>query len=171
MRNFIFTLIIIISFLLFSYFVINHYTNPLEKRELRSKGYYYVAFVIDGDTIIAEKNGRQKLVRLIGINAPEVRSGHRRKDECFGQEAKRFLRNKIEKKHIRMEKDILIPEKDRYNRLLRYIFFEEIFINKELISKGYAFSTTYKEHKFLDGFLRLEKEAKMNNMGLWKTCY
>ena len=89
--------------------------------------------IIDGDTF--ELSTGEK-VRLICKDTPEV-------NEKGYEEAKEFLSNLILNKEIRLEKDI--SETDKYNRLLRYAFISnpedstsEIFINKELVSQGYA---------------------------------
>ena len=71
-----------------------------------------VTEVIDGDTI---KVG-YKSVRLIGINAPETN------EPCY-EEAKEMLKELVEHKKVRMEKDV--EDRDDYGRLLRYVYVDE----------------------------------------------
>jgi len=89
-----------------------------------------VARVIDGDTFELEGG---ETVRLICIDAPE-------KNDKGGEEATQYLQSLILNKIVRLEKDV--SEKDAYGRLLRYVYVqengEEIFVNKELVEKGYA---------------------------------
>jgi len=89
---------------------------------------YLVQRVIDGDTILLE-NGQ--IVRYIGINAPELPNG------CFSQQASEKNKELVEGKKVLLEKDV--SEKDKYGRILRYVYFDSIFINKYLIANGYAY--------------------------------
>jgi len=85
-----------------------------------------VTRIIDGDTI--EINGNES-VRLLGINTPE-------RGEKYYQEAKEFLEMVVLNKTINLKfgKD----KYDRYGRLLAYVFFNEVNVNKELVDEGYA---------------------------------
>ncbi|MBD3253049.1 hypothetical protein GF386_04920 [Candidatus Pacearchaeota archaeon] len=89
-----------------------------------------VVEVIDGDTFVL---GNMDRIRLICIDAPE-------KNQKGFQESKIFLETLILNKQVRLEKDI--SEKDRYGRLLRYVYVNtsngEIFINKYMFEQGYA---------------------------------
>ena len=133
-----------------------------------------VTRVIDGDTI--EIEGGQK-VRYIGINAPEFfhdTNGRKTAQECFANEA--YLENKrlVEKKTIRLEKDL--SETDKYGRLLRYVYIPatnsgELFLNDYLVRQGYAKTMTVKpDTKFYPQLKQAEKEARENNQGLWFSC-
>src|SRR4030042_4044160 len=82
--------------------------------------------VIDGDTIIIEGGYH---VRYIGIDAPE-------KNQPYFLEATRINKELVEGKKVRLEKDT--SEKDRYGRLLRYIFVDDLFVNTELRRLGDA---------------------------------
>lgn len=85
-----------------------------------------VAKVIDGDTIQLTDGTR---VRMIGIDADE------RGGECY-QEAKDRLRQLVESKNVVLEKDKI--DKDKYGRLLRYVFVDNIFVNYILVREGLA---------------------------------
>lgn len=118
---------------------------------------YGVSRIIDGDTIVLDNNER---VRLIGINAPEL------KERC-GIESKKKLEELIDDKII-MEKDI--SERDRYNRLLRYVYVNDKHMNLEMIKTGYATSWPYPpDIKYKKEFNKAQKDAEKNNAGcLWK---
>lgn len=163
-------LVFFISFFVFIPYCIVNYSNFLGDNNSQVEGNYFVTSVVDGDTIIIKKDGKNKFVRLIGIDAPEVRSEYRKRDECFGSEAKKFLKEKVEGKYVRMESDVLVPERDRYGRLLRYIYFNETLINEVLIRKGYAYFVQYKEHQFSKNFLIIEQQAQEKDRGLWRVC-
>lgn len=124
-----------------------------------------VVRVIDGDTIELE-NGQK--VRYIGIDTPET--VHPEKSiQCFGIEASAKNRESVEGKHIRLEKDI--SETDKYGRLLRYVYLENIFINDYLVKEGFAYASSYPpDIKYQDLFSNSQKEAQHYNRGLWSSC-
>lgn len=124
-----------------------------------------VVKVIDGDTV--EIAGGQKL-RYIGINAPES-VDPRRPIQCFGKEASEKNRLLIEGKTVRLEKDV--SETDRFGRLLRYVYIEDVMINELLVKEGYAIASAYPpDVKYQDRLKLAENEARSNNHGLWKDC-
>jgi len=118
---------------------------------------YKVKRVIDGDTIELE-NGEK--VRLIGIDTPEA-------GQHYGKEASNFTRKMVEGKQVRIIFDV--QKKDRYNRLLAYVFLEDsIFLNAELLKQGYAKIATYPPNvKYVEEFRQLDQEARENVRGLW----
>lgn len=95
-----------------------------------------VTRVIDGDTFETESGEK---VRLIGINAPEI-------SDFYGLEAKRYLKNLVENKVVDLQTDNISNDKDRYQRLLRYVIIDGIDVNKKMVSDGYAFA--YLKYKF-----------------------
>lgn len=134
---------------------------------ITSEKTYKVTKVIDGDTI--EIEGGQK-VRYIGVDTAEMDD----KDPvklCYAQKA--FEKNKelVEGKEIHLEKDV--SEKDKYGRLLRYVYMEETFVNDYLTRSGFASAVTYPpDIKYQKQFQEAQREAKDNNLGLWNfsTC-
>jgi micrococcal nuclease len=116
-----------------------------------------VVRVIDGDTIELS-NGN--IVRLIGINAPE-------KGSYYFEEAKTALKNLVENKTVKLEKDV--NNNDKYGRLLRYIFLGDKLINLELVKNGYAHVFIVKpDTKYKKELINAENEAKLKQLGLWK---
>lgn len=124
-----------------------------------------VTRVIDGDTI--EVEGGQK-IRYIGIDTPET--VHPNKSlECFGIEASNKNKELVEGKEVELEKDV--SETDKYGRLLRYVYIDNIFINDFLVRQGYAHASSYPpDVKYQDLFKSAEQEAKDNSRGLWPSC-
>ena len=124
-----------------------------------------VSYVIDGDTIIV--NGNKK-VRYIGINTSELKT-QTTPDECFAREALDENKKLLENKQIILEKDV--SETDKYGRLLRYVWADNIFVNDFLVRNGFAKIDTYPpDTKYYYQFKQAEKEAEENNRGLWKSC-
>jgi len=119
--------------------------------------------VIDGDTIVIEGG---EIVRYIGINSPETGQD---KDDCFAQEAFNANKELIEGKEVKLEKDV--SERDKYGRLLRYVWVDDIFVNEYLVRYGYALSVKYPpDIKYAEQFDSLEKQAQEENIGLWSLC-
>jgi len=117
-----------------------------------------VTRVIDGDTI--EVGGRIK-VRYIGIDAPE-------RGEAYYFEASEINRNLVGGERVRLEKDV--EDKDKYGRLLRYVWLDDTMVNAELVRLGYAYSFDYPPNvKYQQYFLGLEKVARGQRRGLWRA--
>lgn len=124
-----------------------------------------VVRVIDGDTI--EIEGGEK-VRYIGIDAPETVEPQK-KVECFGQEATTKNKELVEGKTVRLEKDT--TDRDKYNRLLRYVYVDENLINAELVKLGFARAWAYPpDMQYQDQISEAEREAKKIQSGLWSAC-
>jgi micrococcal nuclease len=121
--------------------------------------------VIDGDTIEVELAGKAETVRLIGVDTPETR--HPRKPvQAFGKEATAFTRQMVEGKEVRLEFDV--QPRDKYGRLLGYVYVGDTMLNAELVRQGYAQVATYPPNvKYQERFLALQREAREAGRGLW----
>ena len=129
------------------------------------KDTFLVKRVIDGDTIELNNGGR---VRYIGIDTPET-VDRRKLVECFGKEASRANKELVEGKLVRLEKDV--SNKDKYGRLLRYVYQDDKFINLELVKNGFAYAYTYPpDVKNSKLFLEAQENARENHLGLWGVC-
>ncbi len=125
----------------------------------------YCERVVDGDTIEVSVNGVVYKVRYIGIDTPET-VDPRRPVGYFGKEASAKNTELVLGKVVRMEKDI--SDMDKYGRYLRYVYVDDLMINKELVRLGYAKVSTYPpDVKYVTVFLNAEREARDNKRGLW----
>jgi len=114
-----------------------------------------VSRIVDGDTCILE-NGQR--VRYLGINAPE--SG----DPQFN-EASQANNNLVAGKQVQLEpKD---PSRDKEDRLLAYVFVDEVFVNEELLRLGYAHIQRPLAAKYRDRLLRAQEAARAEGLGIW----
>lgn len=138
-----------------------------EPQKLASK-VYSVKKVSDGDTFWIN-NGTEKgeKIRLIGVDAPETQKSKKKEIGYYGEEAKAYLTQLLSNKKVRIEQDV--SPKDQYGRTLAYAYLEDgTFINAELIKNGYAKTLTIPPNvKHSKEFLKLEREARQNNRGLW----
>ncbi len=118
-----------------------------------------VVRVIDGDTIVIEGGYR---VRYIGIDAPEIYPGM----EAFGTEAWQANRKLVEGKEVRLERDV--SDKDKYDRLLRYVWVDDILVEAELVRQGLARAKAYPpDTKYQDYLEQAETEAREAGRGMW----
>ena len=121
--------------------------------------------VIDGDTIEVLIDGESYTVRYIGIDTPEV-DDPRPDIQAVAEEATLVNRGLVEGKVVKLEKDV--SETDQYDRLLRYVYVGDTFVNTELIAGGYAWAKTYSPDIRYDAlFQDMETGAKENNLGIW----
>ncbi len=126
--------------------------------------------VVDGDTIDVEINGKTERIRIIGIDTPEV-VDPRKPVECFGKEASDFAKEVMgNNKTVLLEADPTQGERDKYSRLLRYVWVadgREDF-GKAMIEYGYAHEYTYNTpYKYRDIYKQAQRTAEENKEGLW----
>jgi micrococcal nuclease len=124
-----------------------------------------VVRVVDGDTIHVRLHDRVEKVRYIGVNTPEIH--HPRKgEEPGGREALAVNRTLVEGRTVRLEMDV--QARDRYGRLLAYVWVGEVMVNAELVRRGYAQVMTIPPNvRHQDLFVKLQREAREAERGLW----
>ena len=127
-----------------------------------------VVRVVDGDTIHVRIGARVEKVRYIGVNTPEVH--HPTKgEEPGGREAAEVNRRLVEGQAVRLELDV--QERDRYGRLLAYVWIGDLMINAELVRLGYAQVMTVPPNvRYQEVFLKLQREAREAGRGLWRRA-
>ena len=112
--------------------------------------------VIDGDTIELEDGCR---VRYLGIDTPEV-------GEDYSTEATTRNKELVENKVVELQRGK--RDKDEYDRLLRYVYVDGIFVNAELVAQGYAKAYIFDpDERYSQVLVQLEQYAKMRERGLW----
>jgi hypothetical protein len=104
--------------------------------------------VVDGDSFSSD--GLE--VRLAGVNAPEL-------DECFGEEAQQWLRERIEGKEVAIE----VVGTDQFERSLANVFLDEQWVNLALVGAGRALALTGGSSDLLDA----ELAARAGDNGMW----
>ena len=159
--------IIIVIFLLDKVGIIkiDDYTEE-ESSYVNTNEYYEVKRIVDGDTIVIDYNGKQEKVRLIGVDTPESVHPDKDKNNEYGKLASKYTKSKLEGKSVALEFDV--QERDKYGRLLAYVYLDGKMFNKTLLEDGYAQVATYPPNvKYVDDFLKIEKKAKEINAGLW----
>jgi micrococcal nuclease len=127
-----------------------------------------VVRVVDGDTIyVSLGSGHSEKVRYIGMDTPETHHPTRG-EEPGGWEATRVNRRLMEGKTVRLELDV--RQRDRYRRLLAYVYVGETMVNAELVRLGYAQVMTVPPNvKHASLFLQFQREAREAGRGLWAS--
>jgi len=127
-----------------------------------------VVRVVDGDTIVVRLGGRDERVRYIGVDTPESVKPQT-PVQCFAERASAFNARLVEGRTVRLEQDV--EARDRYGRLLAYVRAGGLFVNAELVRRGYARPLTVPPNvRYADRFSRLASQARAAGTGLWSAC-
>jgi endonuclease YncB( thermonuclease family) len=133
-------------------------------------GYYNIKEFIDGDTVAVDMNGTTEKIRFIGVDTPETHDP-RKAVQCFGVAAADFTKKTIGTQPVRLQADPINTNRDRYNRLLRYIYLPDgTLVNAEIIKQGYGFAYTSFPFTKVDEFRQYQKQAREQKLGLWSNC-
>jgi micrococcal nuclease len=126
--------------------------------------------VVDGDTIRVRLAGGEEPVRYIGVDTPEsVKPGA--PVECFAKRASALNARLVEGERVRLVRDV--EARDRYGRRLAYVYRarDGLFVNAELIRRGYATALTVPPNLLhAVRFRTLATRARLSGRGLWSRC-
>lgn len=133
-------------------------------------GFYKVTAVSDGDTITVDMNGTPERIRMIGVDTPETHDPGT-PIQCYGPEASDFTKKTLLQKSVRLEADPTNDNRDRYDRLLRYVYLEDGSLYEEtLIAKGYGFAYLSFPFQKTNRFAELQAAAQTEKRGIWAAC-
>ncbi|MFS3130643.1 thermonuclease family protein [Nocardioides sp. Bht2] len=135
----------------------------------RSRG--TVVRVVDGDTLHVKVDGKTEKVRLLGVDAPEVRHGAKAGD-CYGDRATAELRRLAPGgTRVRLASDPTQGDTDVYGRQLRYLEVDQVDVGRELLkadaAKLYPNRTPIEREQ---AYRSQEKAAQRADRGLWGQC-
>jgi endonuclease YncB( thermonuclease family) len=143
------------------------FDQPVEQL---NPGLYKVTSFSDGDTIAVNMNGVRETVRMIGVDTPETHHPDL-PVQCYGPAAAAYTKNLIGNQEVRLEADPTNQNRDRYKRLLRYVYLPDgRLVQAEIIKNGYGFAYTLFPFTKKENFIKLEEQAKTNLKGLWTNC-
>ncbi len=135
-------------------------------------GQYAIDHYVDGDTIVVDMNGTKETVRMIGVDTPETHKPNT-PVQCYGPAAAAYTKNRIHAQgdKVRLVSDSLSTNRDRYNRLLRYVVLPDgTNHDQDLVAKGYAFAYLSFPFTKSDDFAAAQKKAQDTKLGLWGNC-
>ncbi|PIT95028.1 nuclease [Candidatus Falkowbacteria bacterium CG10_big_fil_rev_8_21_14_0_10_39_9] len=142
---------------------------PQETKAVAAPSWYEVVKVTDGDTINVKIDNKKVGIRMIGLNTPET-VDPRITVQCFGREASNKAKEMLTGQTVRLEADATQDDKDKYDRLLRYVYLSDgTLFNKWMIENGFGFEYTYDSnpYQYQADFKAAEKAARDNKSGLW----
>lgn len=135
-------------------------------------GLYTIDHFDDGDTIAVNMNGKVETIRFIGIDTPETHDP-RKPVQCYGPAAAAYTKNLITHagSKVRLGSDPKSTNRDRYDRLLRYVYLPDgTLVNEALVRNGYAFYYPYFPFTKSAQFSTDQKDAQDAKKGLWGNC-
>jgi len=125
-----------------------------------------VVRVIDGDTIEVKLNGKTEDVRFLLIDTPETKHPRMGVQPC-GPEATAFTKRMLPAgSTVKLEFDV--QERDKYGRLLAYVYVGGKSVQKALLAEGLAKVAVYPPNvKYVDEYRAIEAKAKAAKKGIW----
>lgn len=133
-------------------------------------GLYTVAHFDDGDTIVVNTPSGEETVRFIGVDTPETHDP-RKPVQCYGPKAAAYTKQLIGNRNVKLVADPLDTNRDRYGRLLRYVYLPDgTLVNQKLIRDGYGFYYPYFPFSKKSAFAGAERQAQAHKLGLWSRC-
>lgn len=127
-----------------------------------------VRTVVDGDTIRLADN---RLVRLIGINTPEI-FHDQRPAQPLAYQAKRFLESLIGSSR-RVAVQLGMEKEDRHGRLLAHVYLPDgTNVQQSLLQSGLAWWVAVPPNiRLLECYKKAEQVAKLKQLGIWGEVY
>ncbi len=139
-------------------------TLPLQAIGIEDTGSAKVIRVVDGDTLRVNYKGNEERIRLIGIDAPESKPNKKAKNDAqrsgedveaitaMGKELTNFVKTLVKPGDtVKIEFDV--EKRDRYRRLLAYVYFSDgKMLNEEVVKAGYAviLENLFRSHVYLN---------------------
>jgi micrococcal nuclease len=171
----LFAVLVSLSYVFIKNRIYNNDKSQVTKTE--SGEYQYVKRVVDGDTFLMSDGER---VRLLGIDTPEkyesqkldkdaeISNQDKKTIQKLGEMASDYAKELVEGKKVKLVREPNYQDRDKYGRLLRYVYLEDgTLINAKIIQDGFAQVYDRFPISKLDEFRKYQKEARENNRGLW----
>jgi micrococcal nuclease len=124
---------------------------------------------VDGDTIVVAFGGRDEKIRILGADTPET-VDPRKPVQCYGPEASAHTKARLPPgTRVRLETDV--EKRDKYGRLLAYVYVGGVRYDDELLSLGYARLLIIAPNGVhAREMLKEELAARAAGRGLWGAC-
>jgi micrococcal nuclease len=128
-----------------------------------------VVHVADGDTIVVDVAGRLEKVRILGADTPEI-VDPRKPVQCYGAEASAHTKRRLAPgTRVSLETDTEV--RDKYGRLLAYVYIGGVRYDDELLRLGLARMLIIPPNGVhARAMLQAELDARAAGRGLWSAC-
>ncbi len=128
-------------------------------------GQYQVARVVDGDTIRVRDGDARLVIRLSGVDAPEVSHSKNEPGQPFSLQATKHLAALVLGRNVEIKR----IGQDRYGRTLAEVFVDGKNVNLQMVKDDLA--EVYRGVPALgqnfDPYWKAEEEAKKAGRGMW----
>jgi micrococcal nuclease len=145
--------------------------NGTKQLQQNQPGLYSIDHYVDGDTIAIDMNGTIETIRFIGVDTPETHKPNT-PVQCYGPDAAAHTQEVIRKfGKVRLQADPLDTNRDRYGRLLRYVYLPDgTLLDEQIIQQGYGFAYLGFPFTKSGQFAADQKTAQAAKIGLWGAC-
>ena len=128
-----------------------------------------VMHVVDGDTIVVEVADRTETVRILGADTPKT-VDRRKPVQCYGPEASAHTKARLAPgTRVTLETDA--ETRDKYGRLLAYVYVDGGRYDDELLRLGFARLLIIPPNGVhARVMLQAALEARAARRGLWGAC-
>jgi micrococcal nuclease len=129
-----------------------------------------VVRVVDGDTVDVVLDGRTERVRLIGIDTPEPTDPDAN-ERCWADRATVRARELLDGKTLWLEDDPSQDDRDRFGRLLRYLWLPDGHLfNHLMVAEGLAREYTFRlPYRYQAAFKEAEERARSQERAIWSA--
>lgn len=120
---------------------------------------------VDGDTARFVLDGEDTSVRFLAVNAPE----YTKEKQPYGKEASELVCTLLsEANTIELEYDDGSDKRDKYDRVLAWVYVDGVRVQDELVKQGLAeVKYLYGDYAYTDVLQDLEKNAKQQQLNMW----
>ncbi|QIK69781.1 thermonuclease [Erysipelothrix sp. HDW6C] len=149
-------LLIIIILLILAFFI--QKWNQIPKDDVT------LSRCVDGDTAVFKVKGTEEKVRFIGVDTPELTS-----NDYYAKEASDYTCERLKSGTIKLEYDSASDERDKFGRLIAWVYVDDELLQRELVAGGYAkVRYIYDDYMYVDELNRLQRDAKKKKLGIWE---
>jgi micrococcal nuclease len=128
--------------------------------------------VVDGDTMKVSFNEsgkvKEETIRLLLVDTPESVDPEK-PVQPFALDASKYAKETLSEKDVKLEIDV--SERDKYGRLLCYLYIGDKMFNEMLLENGYArVAYVYPPNvKYIDKFREIQKTAQQKGINIWSV--
>lgn len=138
----------------------------LQPKEKINGELWIINRVVSGQTVeasdVSNPNKTVQRVRLLGISAPL------KEQSPWGDRSRQRLSDLIKEQKVILEFDV--KQKDNSDRLLAYIWKDNLLVNQYLVSEGLAIADSYAPNVKYDARIsRAQSKARLQELGIWDT--
>ncbi len=123
---------------------------------------------VDGDTAVLKVGEEEIKFRFLAIDTPETVHPTKGEEEG-GKVASTYTCEKLTNaKRLEIAYDEKSTKTDKYGRGLAWIYVDDVLLQEDLISKGYAeVAYIYSKYEFVDHLCEVQSKAKDAKLGIW----